>query len=117
MPRMPRNVVKAQFFHSMVQGIEKKCIFDNPTNMIKYIELIEYNSKKIGIDILAYCIMNNHAHILIKVNGIDQMIKFFRCVNTSYAMYFNKKNKESLREPNILVNAQSISYLISKIYV
>ncbi len=92
MPRIPRSNTKSQFFHTMVQGIEKSFIFDNPANMKIYLNLISKNSKKFNVYILAYCIMYNHAHILIHVNSIDQMIKFFRCVNTAYAKYFNSQN-------------------------
>lgn len=92
MPRLPRNITNSDFFHVMVQGIEKKFIFDNPTNMKKYIELIEKNSKRLNVIILSYCIMYNHAHILIHAKNIDDMIKFFRYTDTSYAKYFNSKN-------------------------
>lgn len=93
MPRIPRSDAKSRFFHTMVQGIEKSFIFDNPMNMEIYLNLINKNSQKFNIDILAYCIMNNHTHILIHVSRIDDMVKFFRCVNTSYAKYFNSINK------------------------
>lgn len=93
MPRIPRSDAKSKFFHTMVQGIEKNFIFDNPINMEIYLNLINKNSQKFNVDILAYCIMNNHTHILIHVACINDMIKFFRCVNTSYAKYFNSTNK------------------------
>lgn len=93
MPRMPRSDAKCKFFHIMVQGIEKKFIFSDPVSMKNYLNLITKNSIKFNVDILAYCIMHNHAHILIHINCINDMIKFFRCVNTSYAKYFNSKTQ------------------------
>ena len=92
MPRIPRNSTKAKFFHTMVQGIEKSFIFDNPASMKNYLSLIYKNANRFDVDILAYCIMDNHAHILLHVKSIHNMVKFFRCVNTSYAKYFNSKS-------------------------
>ena len=92
MPRIARNYTKANYFHTMVQGIEKNFIFDNPASMKKYLDLIYLKSKTCNVSILSYCIMNNHAHILIYTKNIENMIKFFRCVNTSYARYFNDEN-------------------------
>lgn len=91
-PRILRNYDNSKFFHTMVQEIEKKFIFDSPNNMQKYIELIKTNSKRAHVSILSYCIMPNHAHILIYSKSIDNLIKFFRYTNTSYAKYFNFKN-------------------------
>lgn len=93
MPRIPRSDANSRFFHTMVQGIEKSFIFDNAANMNFYLNLLNKNSKKFNVSILAYCVMNNHAHILIYVHCINDMIKFFRCVNTAYAKHFNSQNQ------------------------
>lgn len=92
MPRIARSYTKAHYFHTMVQGIEKNFIFDNSASMKKYLDLIHLKSITCNVSILSYCIMNNHAHILIYTKNIENMTKFFRCVNTSYAIYFNNEN-------------------------
>ena len=43
------------------------------------------------IDIISYCIMNNHAHILIKTEILEELSKYMQRLNTSYAKYYNKK--------------------------
>jgi len=43
------------------------------------------------IVLLAYCLMPNHFHLLIKQKNIDSMPRFVKCVCTNYSMYFNKK--------------------------
>ena len=93
MPRISRNTSDSNFFHTMVQGIEKQIIFDNPANMNLYIDLIQKNAIRADVIILAYCIMPNHAHILIYASHINKLTKFFSYTNTSYAMHFNSENK------------------------
>lgn len=92
MPRIPRNYMIASFFHIMVQGINQEYIFDNEANMKKYIKLLEEKREE-EIIILAYCIMNNHAHILVKIKDVKYLEKWMSKVNTTFARYYNKKNE------------------------
>ena len=43
------------------------------------------------IDLIAYCLMPNHFHLLIRQNKRDSMEAFMRSVAIRYSMYFNKK--------------------------
>lgn len=43
------------------------------------------------VDLLAYCLMSNHFHLLIKQIKKDSMEGFMRSLATRYSMYFNKK--------------------------
>jgi len=43
------------------------------------------------VDLLAYCLMPNHFHLLIKQVKKDAMEGFMRSLATRYSMYFNKK--------------------------
>lgn len=43
------------------------------------------------IDLLCYCLMPNHFHLLIKQTEKGLMESFMRSVATRYSMYFNKK--------------------------
>lgn len=91
MARTPRkNMKDSSFFHIMVQGLNKEFIFNTKRNMKKYYDYAYKNSG--NIDILAYCIMNNHAHFLIYSNDIKNMENWMKKTNTSYALYYNKKN-------------------------
>ena len=91
MSRTTRNNMKdSSFFHIITQGINKEKIFDTDENKERYLKLIYRNNE--GIDIIAYCIMSNHAHILVKIDSIDNMQQWMKKVNTGYAMYYNKRN-------------------------
>lgn len=47
------------------------------------------------IDLLAYCLMPNHFHLLIKQKDIGMMKNFMKSISTRYSMYFNKKYERS----------------------
>lgn len=43
------------------------------------------------IDLLAYCLMPNHFHLLVRQNSQTVIESFMRSLATRYSMYFNKK--------------------------
>ncbi|MBR3134565.1 MAG: transposase [Clostridia bacterium] len=94
MPRISRKEYKEyQVFHIMVQGINKSSIFDKEREKNEYIKLMRNNKSEYKITIIAYCIMNNHAHILLKTSSIENLTKYMHKLNTSYGIYYNKNNE------------------------
>lgn len=89
MPRIPRNNMETSFFHIIVQGIEKRYIFNEREDIEKYIDLLKDKNEENLI--IAYCMMNNHAHTLIKVENNIHMERWMQKVNTAFARYYNKK--------------------------
>jgi putative transposase len=44
-----------------------------------------------SIDLVAYCLMPNHFHLLVKQEGEHDIKRFMQSVITRYSMYFNRK--------------------------
>jgi len=61
--------------------------FGNPYNIRK--------SRKLIVEILAFCLMPNHFHLLLKQRGEGNIIKFMQKLGAGYANYFNQKYKRS----------------------
>ena len=87
MPRIARKYLIGKVFHLMVQGLNKEYIFKKDDYKEKYRELVKDHIKEYNIKIIAYCIMNNHAHILIYSEDINKVSKFMQKINTIYAIY------------------------------
>ena len=90
MNNIPRNLYDSGFFHIMVQGLNKEYIFDKNIYKEKYINLIKEYKGKYEILLLAYCIMDNHSHLLIHTKEIEEMSKFMQNINSKFALYYNK---------------------------
>ncbi len=88
-PRVARKNHISQYFHIVVKGINAEYIFRKKEYMEKYKNLLKKNAKNHQINILAYCIMNNHAHILLYTKEKTEMASFMQKTNTSYAKYYN----------------------------
>ena len=94
MPRIARQNFETSFFHIMVQGINKEFIFDKPEMKKEYLKLLEKYNKEGEVQIIAYCVMDNHVHILLYTPNIKIMSKYMQEVNTSYAIYYNNKKQQ-----------------------
>lgn len=91
MPRIARRDIKTNYLHVMIQGIERRQIFKDEKYKNYYMKLLTSNMKNYkDIKILAYCIMDNHIHLLIYCEEINNLSKLMRKTNTSYALYYNK---------------------------
>ena len=92
MPRRARRDLESNYLHVIAQGINRELIFKTERNKRKYYELLINNKEDFDVYILAYCIMNNHVHVLIYSDKIDNISKYMKLVNTSFAQYYNKIN-------------------------
>lgn len=93
MPRIARSNMETNFLHVIVQGIAKEYIFKDGEDIKKYLYLIKEYSDFYKIKIIAYCVMNNHAHFLIYTKEISLLSKVMQKVNIVYGRYYNKKNQ------------------------
>lgn len=55
-------------------------------------QIINYSNE---ISLLAFCLMPNHIHLLVKQKDKDSIKKFTQSLFTRYSMYFNKKYKRT----------------------
>lgn len=90
MPRNSRKDLQGLFHHIMAQGINKEYIFDDDNLKNRYKAIIKDKIKQNNVNIIAYCIMDNHVHMLVNIQKIEDMCKFMQQVNTTYAKFYNK---------------------------
>jgi REP element-mobilizing transposase RayT len=66
-------------------------------------------------ELVCYCLMRNHFHLIMEENNIGEVAKFIQRLCTSYAMYFNLKNKRTgyvFQGPYKEKNIDSDEYLL-----
>ena len=93
------------------RGVEKREIFLDSDDYRTFLFLLKFylspknsfkgSDPKMGyyikknlngrIELLAYCLMSNHFHLLVRQSAKDGITDLMRCVNTSYVAYFNKR--------------------------
>lgn len=74
----------------MLRGINRQIIFDDDEDRERFLETIVRYKKEIDFELYAYCLIDNHVHLLVKENEIELSI-MMKKIATSYAYYFNFK--------------------------
>ena len=90
MPRISRSEYKTSFFHVITQGINKQYIFEQNEYKKKYQFLLSRYLQKYNVNLLSYCVMSNHSHMLIYSEDLEQMSKYMHDVNTTYSKFYNE---------------------------
>lgn len=94
MSRISRSCFNSKFFHVMVQGINREYIFADELFKKVYLKYIFEEAKILNVNIISFGVMDNHVHILIKINQIQDMSDFMKKVNEKFALFYNKiKNR------------------------
>ncbi|MBR4313519.1 MAG: transposase [Lachnospiraceae bacterium] len=90
MPRHSRIKSKTNIYHVMSRGSNKQLLFDDETDCLRYLQLLNDIKKEYGIKVYAYCLMSNHVHIILKDDN-EMLSTAIRRLNSRYAMYYNRK--------------------------
>ena len=93
MARIARKDYSSAYFHVIIQGYEKQYIFGKDSFKEKFLNLLFQEISKFQVTLLAYCIMGNHAHLLLHTESTVQMSLLMKNINSKFATYYNKVNK------------------------
>jgi putative transposase len=97
MPRIARVVGIGYLHHVVQRGNNKEKIFLDKEDHEKYLSLLEHYSKEKEAVILAYCLMPNHVHLLIRPLEEETLSKMMQGITLCYTQYFNRKNSRTGR--------------------
>lgn len=92
MPRGPRLKSQNDMYHVMFKSQSEFDLYRDEADKIKYIELLKKYQFKYGFAIYAYCLMDNHGHLLMDCLGAN-ISDIMHVVNFCYAQYYNRKYK------------------------
>lgn len=91
MPRKRRRESSTMFYHVIVKGINNEDIYRQQREKIYFKKKILKYLKKYDVELYAYCIMSNHAHLIIKAQ-LPVLSAFMAVVLAEYAVYYNYKH-------------------------
>lgn len=91
MPLRKIQFIPNGYYHVYNRGSEKRIIFSCHRDYSKFLQKVEENAKKFGINILCYCLMLNHFHFILQQAGEKSITLFMNAIQLGYAKYFNVK--------------------------
>ena len=116
MPIKRPPLVNGEIYHIVIRSIEGLKLFVNEKDYLRMVHnLFEFNdssptkwgyrkryfknsensSRNLLVEILAFCLMPNHVHLLVRQLQDDGITKLMRKVGAGYGTYYNKKYERS----------------------
>ena len=92
MARPLRIIFPGAFYHVTSRGNEQRVIFKSQRDRKKFLTYLESATQRYDARIHAYCLMDNHYHLLIETPS-GNLPQIMRHINGAYATYFNVKHK------------------------
>jgi putative transposase len=90
MPRYAREKSESKVYHVMLRGIARMPLCRDDEDRIRILETLAKMKQEQQYELFAYCLMDNHIHLLLK-EGEETVQKSLKRIGVSYAYYFNKK--------------------------
>ena len=93
MSRQARKDLISNYVHIMAQGINREYIFEKDYFKEKYWRLLNEKKENYDLEIISHCIMDNHIHLVMHYETIEDLSEFMKRTNTAYAKWYNKQQE------------------------
>ena len=90
MPRVARKIAESGIYHVMLRGINRQQIFEDEDDEALFLSTLKKYKAECGYEILAYCLMGNHVHLLL-MTGSEPLGTVIRRIAGRYVYWFNMK--------------------------
>lgn len=135
-----KQFVENGYYHIYNRGVEKREIFESDLDYRVFLHLLKFylspqtdddhpltsltgfipvrlrplQSLDNEVDLLTYCLMPNHFHLLLKQLTVNGITKLLRRLSTTYSMYFNRKNN---RVGHLFQGIYKAAYISNEAYL
>ncbi|MEY3784538.1 MAG: hypothetical protein RLZZ230_860 [Candidatus Parcubacteria bacterium] len=93
MPRIPRLDIGQNYYHIINRANARLQIFNNEEDYELFEEVLQDAWDIYQPNILAYCVMPNHFHVVIKTKEDGEMSQFMKWFTQTHASRWHAKNK------------------------
>ena len=103
------------YYHIYNRGAHKANIFRSDAEYVMLLNLIQEKRVDFDISVIAYCLMDNHYHFLLRQDGDAKLNDFMQAVFNIYPKRFNHKYKLSgtlFEGPFQAIMVESEKYLL-----
>src|SRR6266496_6599731 len=90
MPRRKRSVEPGLIYHVLNRGNDRKQLFFKPTDYLAFLRLLVEGLKHAQVEVLAYCLMPNHWHLVLRLKGEQDLSKYLGWVTNTHAKRYRE---------------------------
>jgi len=95
MPRLARAVAVGFAHHITQRGNNRQDVFFVDDDRRVYLELLKEQADKYSLELVGYCLMSNHTHIVAIPNEQDSLAKAIGRTHFRYTQYINRFHRRS----------------------
>ena len=95
MPRLARTVATGFVHHITQRGNNKQDVFFVDDDCRTYLDFLRYNAEQYSLEVLGYCLMTNHVHIIAIPHEDDSLAKAIGRTHFRYTQYINRFHNRS----------------------
>ena len=93
MPRLARTVIAEVPHHITQRGNRREDVFFADEDYQAYLEWLQYYSQQHHLEILAYCLMTNHIHLVAVPNTENSLQQVLKPLHMRYAQRINRQKR------------------------
>ncbi|MBU5227253.1 transposase [Clostridium senegalense] len=90
MPTQPRKKEKYAIYHIIIKSVKDRLLFKSDVDKATFMIKLKESQTKYPFKLYAYCLMDNHAHLLIDCQDQDISV-IMKSLNLRYVKFYNKK--------------------------
>ena len=83
-------------YHVILRGINQQIIFEDRHDHVQFISIMKHYKKLCGFKLYAYCLMDNHVHLLIEDADIP-LDEIMKKIEVKFVRWYNRKSAISIR--------------------
>jgi putative transposase len=95
MPRLARAIAVGCAHHITQRGNNRQDVFFVDEDRQVYLELLQEQAQKYGLEILAYCLMTNHVHVVAIPHAEEALAQAIGRTHFRYTRYINRCHRRS----------------------
>lgn len=95
MPRTARASVGGAIYHAMNRGNRHAAVFPAPADYDAFVTAIGDARARLPLDILGYCLMPNHFHLVLRPRGDGDLGGWMRWLLTAHAQRYHRHDGTS----------------------
>lgn len=96
MPRKARKKSSMNVYHVILRGINQQIIFEDKHDHVQFISIMKHYKELCGFKLYAYCLMDNHVHLLIEDADIP-LDEIMKKIEVKFVRWYNRKSAISIR--------------------
>ena len=99
MARIPRRLLNAPHFHVINRSVRRLPIFIRRTDYHAFLAVLQDGLQRYPVQLLSYCLLNNHWHLVLEPAGTQALIDFMHWVTTTHAVRWHRSHRTVGRGP------------------